>query len=93
MYVFFHLGYEYKDFACILTVLNRCLHAKPLEQIKTVRNKYSHEIFFAVAKIKLLNFSELFESSDSSPLNKSSSSSTTTTTDGGGKSGDCSKKH
>lgn len=38
---------------------NACLHKKPKEGLSTVRNKYSHKIFFEVAKIALINDDDL----------------------------------
>lgn len=59
--VFFVPGYETKDFAQIVTVLNAGLHRKPKEALNTVRNKYSHKIFYEVAKLPLMDLSTLFE--------------------------------
>lgn len=68
-------GYKLKDFETIVPILNVGLHQRPRDQIKTVRNKYSHKIFFEVAKIKLLSAEELFEQLDlentSSPVSVS----------------------
>lgn len=90
------LGYKLTDFADIVPLLNVGLHQRPREQIKTVRNKYSHEIFFGVAKIKLLNSKELFDcnanentSSTVSPINNSCSSNVVRRSCGNGNS----KKH
>lgn len=41
--------------------MNTNLHQKPRDAIKTVRNKYSHKIFFEVAKIPLVSGEQLFE--------------------------------
>lgn len=38
--------------------LNLNLHRKPKEALMTVRNKYSHKIFFEVAKTPLVNTEE-----------------------------------
>lgn len=61
---FFFIGYELKHFAKIVMVLNAGLHQKPRDAIKTVRNKYSHKIFFEVAKIALISTETLFEGTE-----------------------------
>lgn len=63
MNVNFHLntGYELKEFAKVVVLLNHGLHQKPREAVKTVRNKYSHKIFFEAAKVPLLTNDQLFE--------------------------------
>lgn len=40
--------------------MNNNLHQKPRDAIKTIRNKYSHKIFFEVAKIPLVSSDRLF---------------------------------
>lgn len=40
-------------------LLNNGLHTKPNEQLMTVRNKYSHKVFFEVAKTPLLKNEDL----------------------------------
>lgn len=35
------------------------LHTKPREAITTIRNKYSHKIFYEVAKTPLMSTAEL----------------------------------
>lgn len=52
-------GYKYEEFADIVRLLNNSMHQKPKEQLMTIRNKYSHQIFFAVAKTPLLTNDEL----------------------------------
>ncbi|XP_014237797.1 G2/mitotic-specific cyclin-B3 [Trichogramma pretiosum] len=49
----YYTGYKLKDFADIVNVLNEGLHRKQKEALSTVRNKYSHKIFFEVAKVAL----------------------------------------
>lgn len=44
-----------------MLVLNGNLHQKPRDAIKTVRNKYTHKIFFEVARIPLQTAKCLFE--------------------------------
>lgn len=53
-YVCFFIGYKLEQFIDVVYLLNDGLHAKPKEQLMTVRNKYSHRIFFEVAKTPLL---------------------------------------
>lgn len=66
---FSSLGYELKDFAKVVVVLNAGLHQKPRETIKTVRNKYMHKIFFEVAKVPLKSNDKLFETTGISYVN------------------------
>lgn len=53
-------GYELYEVAPIVLLLNSNLHQKPRDVIKTVRNKYSHKIFFEVAKTPLMTAAALF---------------------------------
>lgn len=62
----FCLGYKSSDFAHIVTVLNAGLHRKPKEALNTVRNKYSHKIFYEVAKLPLMDNTKLFEDTNNS---------------------------
>ena len=39
----YYSGYKLNDFVVIALELNAMLHKKPKEQLKTVRNKYSHK--------------------------------------------------
>lgn len=39
----YYSGYKLDDFIAIVIELNLMLHKKPKEQLKTVRNKYSHK--------------------------------------------------
>nr|XP_022913544.1 G2/mitotic-specific cyclin-B3 [Onthophagus taurus] len=50
----FYTGYTLEDIMPIVHILNEGLHRKPKEQTMTVRNKYSHEIFYEVAKVPLI---------------------------------------
>lgn len=51
----YYSGYKLPDFMEIALELNSMLHKKPKDQLKTVRNKYSHKIFFEVAKTPLID--------------------------------------
>lgn len=52
-------GYTLKDILPIALMQNATLHKKPKSAISTVRNKYSHTIFFEVAKVPLVDDSVL----------------------------------
>lgn len=52
--LFILTGYNLTDFMGIVHLLNNGLHGKPKEQIMTVRNKYSHKIFYEVAYVPLI---------------------------------------
>lgn len=49
----YYTGYKLSDFSQIVLKLNEGLHQKPKDALSTVRNKYSHKIFFEVAKVPL----------------------------------------
>ncbi|XP_050461307.1 G2/mitotic-specific cyclin-B3 [Cataglyphis hispanica] len=49
----YYSGYKLDDVRDICILLNQCLHKKHKETLMTVRNKYSHKIFFEVAKLPL----------------------------------------
>ncbi|XP_034933589.1 G2/mitotic-specific cyclin-B3 [Chelonus insularis] len=49
----YYTGYQIDDIRDIVFVLNNGLHRKPKDELATVRHKYSHKIFFEVAKIPL----------------------------------------
>ncbi|XP_076630095.1 cyclin B3 [Colletes latitarsis] len=49
----YYSGYKVDDIRDIINVLNQGLHRKHKEALTTVRNKYSHKIFFEVAKLPL----------------------------------------
>ncbi|XP_055371194.1 G2/mitotic-specific cyclin-B3 [Condylostylus longicornis] len=57
----YYSGYKVADFGYIIPILNAGLNRKPKDAIKTIRNKYSHKIFFEVSKIPLLTNEKLFE--------------------------------
>lgn len=51
----YYSGYKVTDFCEMIFILNGSLHRQyNSDCIKTIRSKYSHKIFFEVAKIKLL---------------------------------------
>ncbi|KAH1014292.1 G2/mitotic-specific cyclin-B3-like isoform X1 [Dendroctonus ponderosae] len=56
----FYTGYKLNDLKSTVLLLNKCISKPPKEQIMTVRNKYSHKIFFEVAYTPLLEDQELF---------------------------------
>lgn len=47
-------GYKLDEIISIVYMLNSTLHRNPKEQLMTVRNKYSHKIFFEVAQTPLI---------------------------------------
>ncbi|XP_015191399.1 PREDICTED: G2/mitotic-specific cyclin-B3 [Polistes dominula] len=49
----YYSGYKVDDLRNIVYVLNEGLHRKHKEALVTIRNKYSHKIFFEVAKLPL----------------------------------------
>ncbi|XP_043284432.1 G2/mitotic-specific cyclin-B3 [Venturia canescens] len=49
----YYTGYKLEDIKDIAIVLNQGLHRKHKDALATVRNKYSHKIFFEVAKVPL----------------------------------------
>ncbi|XP_017767903.1 PREDICTED: G2/mitotic-specific cyclin-B3 [Nicrophorus vespilloides] len=55
----FYTGYKLEDILSTVHVLNNGLHRKPKEQLMTVRNKYSHKIFFEVAMTPLVKNEDL----------------------------------
>ncbi|XP_075992768.1 cyclin B3 isoform X2 [Anticarsia gemmatalis] len=55
----YYTGYTLKDILPIALAQNATLHKKPKSAISTVRNKYSHTIFFEVAKVPLIEDSVL----------------------------------
>ncbi|KAI8428327.1 hypothetical protein MSG28_002521 [Choristoneura fumiferana] len=50
----YYTGYTLEEILPIALEQNASLHKKPKSAISTVRNKYSHQIFFEVAKVPLL---------------------------------------
>ncbi|XP_028169017.1 G2/mitotic-specific cyclin-B3 isoform X2 [Ostrinia furnacalis] len=55
----YYTGYTLQDILPIAMAQNATLHKKPKSAISTVRNKYSHTIFFEVAKVPLVEDSTL----------------------------------
>ncbi|KAF5273558.1 hypothetical protein FQR65_LT04556 [Abscondita terminalis] len=55
----FYSGYKLDHIISTVHLLNAGLHRKPKEQLMTVRNKYSHKIFFEVAKTPLVKNEDL----------------------------------
>ncbi|OWR42716.1 cyclin 3 [Danaus plexippus plexippus] len=55
----YYTGYTLKDILPVAILQNAALHKKPKSAISTVRNKYSHTIFFEVAKVSLVDDSVL----------------------------------
>lgn len=55
MYLLYFSGYNLKEILPIALAQNAVLHKKPKSAISTVRNKYSHTIFFEVAKVPLID--------------------------------------
>ncbi|XP_012545538.1 cyclin 3 isoform X1 [Bombyx mori] len=51
----YYTGYNLKEILPIALAQNAVLHKKPKSAISTVRNKYSHTIFFEVAKVPLID--------------------------------------
>ncbi|XP_024891724.1 G2/mitotic-specific cyclin-B3-like, partial [Temnothorax curvispinosus] len=49
----YYSGYKLNDIRDICNLLNQSLHRKHEEALKTVHSKYSHKIFFEVAKLPL----------------------------------------
>ncbi|XP_001606424.1 G2/mitotic-specific cyclin-B3 [Nasonia vitripennis] len=49
----YYTGYKLSEFKDIVLTLNEGLHRKHKDALSTVRNKYSHKIFFEVAKVPL----------------------------------------
>lgn len=56
----FYSGYKLEQIMSTVHLLNTGLHRKPREQLMTIRNKYSHKIFFEVAKTPLIKNEDLF---------------------------------
>ncbi|KAG5891029.1 hypothetical protein JTB14_035221 [Gonioctena quinquepunctata] len=55
----FYTGYELEEFKDIVLLLNTGLQHPAKSQLMTVRNKYSHKIFFEVAKTPILSNGDL----------------------------------
>lgn len=61
----FWLGYKLSDFESIIPLLNGPLHLKQRDANKTIRNKYTHKVFFEVSKVPLMTNDQLLEKSES----------------------------
>ncbi|XP_037931740.1 G2/mitotic-specific cyclin-B3-like [Teleopsis dalmanni] len=57
----YYSGYKLEEFAMVVVVLNAGLHRVKNYKIKTIRKKYSREIFHEVAKVPLMTTVRLFE--------------------------------
>ncbi|XP_011877704.1 PREDICTED: G2/mitotic-specific cyclin-B3 isoform X2 [Vollenhovia emeryi] len=55
----YYSGYKLDDIRDICILLNQALHKKHKETLKNVHNKYSHKIFFEVAKLPLKDTLEI----------------------------------
>lgn len=55
----YYSGYKTNDFKDVAIQMNEILHKKPRSSLSNVRNKYSHEIFYAVAKTPLVQNDKL----------------------------------
>ncbi|CAG9097726.1 unnamed protein product [Plutella xylostella] len=51
----YYTGYKLAEILPVALLQNAVLHKKPKSAISTVRNKYSHTIFFEVAKVPLVD--------------------------------------
>lgn len=47
------------EFVDIIPILNHALSRKPKAPIRTIRNKYSHKIFFEVARKPVLSIDKI----------------------------------
>lgn len=59
MLCFFNTGYKLEEILPTVHLLNNNMHKKPKEQTMTVHNKYSHKVFFEVAKTPLISNEDL----------------------------------
>lgn len=57
-------GYKLNDFESIIPLLNAPLHQKQRDANKTIRNKYTHKVFFEVSKVPLMTNEQLLDSAD-----------------------------
>uniref|UniRef100_A0A3B4B7Y7 G2/mitotic-specific cyclin-B2 n=1 Tax=Periophthalmus magnuspinnatus TaxID=409849 RepID=A0A3B4B7Y7_9GOBI len=55
----FHSGYDLCDLSPVVRKLYFCLSAPLDERLKAIRNKYSHKVFFEVAKLPLVDLDVL----------------------------------
>lgn len=54
----YYSGYKESELLDIIAVLNKNISGPPNKNLQTIRLKYSHPIFFEVAKVPALNFSK-----------------------------------
>ena len=65
IFISFILGYTIEEFADIAILLNTIMLRKPKEALNTVRQKYSHELFFESAKKPFISdLKKLFETTE-----------------------------
>ncbi|XP_055313132.1 G2/mitotic-specific cyclin-B3 [Sitodiplosis mosellana] len=57
-------GYKLSDFESIIPLLNGPLHLRQRDANKTIRNKYTHKVFFEVSKVPLMTNEQLFNSGE-----------------------------
>lgn len=62
--LFFIPGYKLSDFESIIPLLNDPLRLKQRDSNKTIRNKYTHKVFFEVSKVPLMTNEQLLELRD-----------------------------
>ncbi|XP_008433559.1 G2/mitotic-specific cyclin-B3 [Poecilia reticulata] len=55
----FHSGYQVSDFKPVVRKLHSMLQAPSDDNLKTIRNKYSHKVFFEVASLPLVDINVL----------------------------------
>ncbi|XP_035206076.1 G2/mitotic-specific cyclin-B3-like [Stegodyphus dumicola] len=55
----YYSGYQENELSDLVISLNKNISAVPNKQLQTIRKKYSHEIFFKVAKVPTLNLKQL----------------------------------
>ncbi|XP_047241985.1 G2/mitotic-specific cyclin-B3 [Girardinichthys multiradiatus] len=62
----FHSGYQASDLAPVVRKLHSMLLAPTDDKLKTIRNKYSHKVFFEVASLPLVDI-DILEKALASP--------------------------
>ncbi|XP_036002168.1 G2/mitotic-specific cyclin-B3 [Fundulus heteroclitus] len=55
----FHSGYQVSDLAPVVRKLHSMLVAPPDDRLRTIRNKYSHKVFFEVASLPVVDIEVL----------------------------------
>lgn len=61
---FSRTGYMLDEFKEIVPMLNDPLHRKQYDANKTIRNKYTHKLFYEVSKTPLLTNEQLFDGAE-----------------------------